>query len=86
MRMRGWVLRKVESGKPVEAVIAVRYPEAVHEAEDVRDELTSSPLSYCTFATGEPRFRSRGWLSGSVEDLSDTIRLVSVPNQSSRKR
>ena len=70
---------EVESGKPVEAVIAVRYPEAVHEAEDVRDELTSSPLSYCTFATGEPRFPESGWLTGSVEDLSDTIRLVSVP-------
>ena len=77
-------LEVASNGRVIEAVIALRYPEDVRRAYDLRAALKSARLSYCVFteeAGGESRFPSSGWLEGSVEDLADMVRLVSVPQR-----
>ncbi len=69
-------------GRPIEAAIALRYPASVAEAEDLESELSGARLSYGVFTEdgeGPIRFPISGWLDGSVEDLADLVRLVSVP-------
>ena len=75
----------------IEAVIAVRYPEEVRTAASLEGALRAVRLEYCLFTVGkysEPpereikridRFPEAGWLEGSIADLVDLIRLVSVP-------
>ena len=68
--------------RPIEAAIALRYPSEISEAANLADALNSSTLSYCVFTQERKavkRFPESGWLDGSVEDLADLIRLVSVP-------
>ena len=77
-------LEVASNGRVIEAVVALRYPADVREEYDLRDALRSARLSYCVFteeAGGESRFPSSGWLEGSVEDLADMVRLVSVPQR-----
>ena len=77
-------LEVASNGRVIEAVIALRYPADVRQAYDLRAALKSARLSYCVFteeAGGESRFPSSGWLEGSVEDLADMVRLVSVPQR-----
>ncbi len=70
----------------VEAAVAVRYPSDLGDARQLRRSLKKAQLSYCVFILGidgDPeidvdRFPESGWLSGSVADLSDLIRLVAV--------
>ena len=67
---------------PIEAAIALRYPYGVSDAYDQRAVIADATLSYCVFtAEGEQtlRFPQSGWLDGSVTDLADLVRLVSVP-------
>ena len=68
-------------GRIIEAVIALRYPNEVGEAYDLGATLSAARLSYCVFTEngGASRFPESGWLEGSVEDLADMVRLVSVP-------
>ena len=77
-------LEVVEGGRKVEAVIALRYPDEVASCADLRAALCNARLSYCAF-TDDPReperFPESGWLHGSVSDLADLIRLVSVPQK-----
>ncbi len=75
-------LRTTADGRPIEAAIALRYPASIPDAEDLESELADARLSYGVFTNGgeEPdRFPTSGWLDGSVEDLADLVRLVSVP-------
>ena len=77
-------MQVASNGRVIEAVIALRYPEHVRQANDLRAALRSTRLSYCVFteeAGGTSRFPSSGWLEGSVEDLADMVRLVSVPQR-----
>ena len=77
-------LELTTNGRIIEAVIALRYPAAVGDAHDLRAALSSARLSYCVFtedASDVQRFPESGWLEGSVEDLVDTVRLVSVPQR-----
>ena len=82
----------VEEPHPIEAAIALRYPQNLGYADDLRAAITAAELSYCVFTqeqggfpaashVGEEsqRFPTTGWLTGSVADLADLIRLVSVP-------
>ena len=67
---------------PIEAAIALRYPQDVGYADDLRPALTGTELSYALFTKqGENlgRFPTTGWLTGSVADLADLIRLASIP-------
>ena len=77
-------LEVAATGRPIEAAIALRYPEDVAEAHDLHAALESARLSYCVFTEGddEPvRFPEKGWLEGSVDDVADMVRLVSVPQR-----
>ena len=68
-------------GRRIEAAVALRYPAAVGDANDLQAVLSEARLSYCVFTEngGAERFPKSGWLDGSVEDLADMVRLVSVP-------
>ena len=69
------------NGRFIEAAIALRYPHEIGEAHNLADALSEARLSYCVFTEngGVSRFPESGWLDGSVEDLADMVRLVSVP-------
>ena len=68
-------------GRFIEAAIALRYPKEVGEAHDLTATLSEARLSYCLFTeSGDAvRFPESGWLEGSVEDLAEIVRLISVP-------
>ena len=77
-------LEVAANGRIIEAAIALRYPDAIGEARDLPTALSSSRLSYCVFTEetqGMNRLPETGWLNGSVEDLADMVRLVSVPQR-----
>ena len=76
-------LEVVEGHRTVEAVIALKYPESVADADDLNAVLVDTRLSYCVLYAeeSESRFPESGWLTGSVGSLADLIRLVSVPQQ-----
>ena len=73
-------LEVVDGRRTVEAVIALRYPEAVADSDDLAVALSGARLSYCVhyLDQSESRFPESGWLEGSVSDLADLVRLVSV--------
>ena len=76
-----------ETGRPIEAAIALRYPEEIGEADDLAAALKDARLSYCVFTEalrGPDRFPESGWLVGSVEDLADLVRLASAPQRAVR--
>ena len=75
-------------GRVIEAAIALRYPDAIGDATDLRAALSSARLEYCVFTEGgdDPeRFPESGWLEGGVDDLADMVRLVCVPQRAVRK-
>ena len=77
-------LEVASNGRIIEAAIALRYEYAIGEAHDLRTALSSARLSYCIFTEesgGMRRFPESGWLDGSLEDLADMVRLVSVPQR-----
>ena len=72
------------NGHIIEAAIALRYPDAIGDADDLSAALSSARLDYCVFtesAKDVQRFPESGWLDGSVEDLANIVRLVSVPQR-----
>ena len=74
-------LRVQGSPRTVEAAIAVRYPQVVEGAYDVRRILSEVRLSYYVLHQDGTRFPESGWLEGSATDLADLARLVSVPQK-----
>ena len=71
----------VGESSPIEAAIALRYPDSVGFATDLRDALGSARLSYAVLYDDGSRFPESGWLEGGVTDLADLISLVSVPQR-----
>ena len=75
------------SGHEIEAAIALRYPAGLKEANSLDAELRSAQLSYCVLTAPEEdgveydRFPESGWLQGSVADVAELARLVSVPQR-----
>ena len=71
------------TGEPrtIEAAIALRYPHTVEGAYDLAHAVAEARLSYCVLYEDKSRFPESGWLDGSVTDLADLIRLVSVPQK-----
>ena len=75
--------------KTIEAAIAVRYPERLRDDDvDIDAGLHEGRLSYAIYTQEGAannlrvvRFPESGWLEGSVEDLGDMARLVSVPQR-----
>ena len=74
-------LRVVDEIHPIEAAIALRYPDSVRFGDNLRDALTAARLSYAVLYQDGGRFPESGWLQGYVADLADLIRLESVPQQ-----
>ena len=67
--------------RPVESVIALRYPEELAAAYDLPAALSAARIGYCVRYENGDRFPQAGWLYGGVADLADLIRLVSVPQK-----
>ena len=74
-------LEVVDTARHIDAAIALRYPDAIKDAYDLSPAISNAQLSYCVLYSDGTRFPDSGWLDGSVEDLSDLIRLVSVPQR-----
>ena len=74
-------LRIEGDARAIEAAIALRYPPAVENAYDLAGAVAEANLSYCVLYESGDRFPEKGWLQGSVADLADLIRLVSVPQK-----
>ena len=66
---------------PIDAAIALRYPDTVRFADNLRPALADARISYAVLYQDGSRFPESGWLRGSVSDLADLIRLVSVPQR-----
>ena len=69
------------TGKLIDAAIALRYPDGVADAPNLADAVRNARLSYAALYADDTRFPESGWLEGSVEDLSDLVRLLSVPQR-----
>ena len=67
--------------RPVEAAIALRYPEQIAGAYNLAAALAEARLSYCALYENGARFPETGWLTGGIADLADLIGLVSVPQR-----
>ena len=69
-------LEVAANGRSIEAALAVRYPEAVSQADDLHASLSEARLSYCLFTEdsgGVSRFPESGWLEGAIDDLADMV-------------
>ncbi|MYC34812.1 MAG: hypothetical protein F4X64_16765 [Chloroflexi bacterium] len=66
---------------PIEAAIALRYPDSVRFGDNLRDALAAARLSYAVLYQDGSRFPESGWLEGGVSDLADIVSLVSVPQR-----
>ncbi len=69
------------TARQIDAAIALRYPDGTADAHDLSAAVADARLSYCVCYQDGTRFPESGWLEGSVEDLADLVRLVSVPQR-----
>ena len=74
-------LEVVDTARHIDAAIALRYPDGTADTDDLSAAVSNARLSYCVCYQDETRFPESGWLEGSVEDLADLVRLVSVPQR-----
>ena len=71
----------VGESRTIEAAIALCYPRDLEKAYDTDQALSESRLSYYILYEDGSRFPESGWLEGSVKDLANLIRIVSVPQK-----
>ena len=74
-------LQVVGGVRPIDAAIALRYPEDVADADDLHAAVRDASLSYAVLYDDGARFPKSGWLLGQVGELADLIRIVSVPQR-----
>ena len=76
-------LQVAGESRTIEAAVALRYPTSVRDAYDISQAVANAQLSYCVLYDNpdNSRFPESGWLEGSVTDLADLVRLVSVPQK-----
>ena len=74
-------LEVAKTSRHIDAAVALRYPEAVKDADDLDAALRDARLSYSVLYADGSRFPESGWLDGGVDDVTDLIRLVSVPQR-----
>ena len=67
--------------RPVEAAIALRYPENIGTADNPSAALAAARMPHCVLYENGSRFPESGWLEGGITDLADLIGLVSVPQR-----
>ncbi len=70
-----------DTARTIDAAIALRYPDGLEDSDDLSAGTRDARLSYCVCHEDGSRFPESGWLEGSVEDLADLVRLVSVPQR-----
>ena len=74
-------LEVVDTGRRIESAVALRYPADLRTSDNLSESLTDATLSYCVVSEDEDRFPGSGWIEGSVGDLAELVRLVSVPQR-----
>ena len=74
-------LQVAGESRTIESAIALRYPVSVRDSYDLPQAVAGARLSYCVLYEDGSRFPESGWLEGSVPDLADLVRLVSVPQR-----
>ena len=74
-------LRVAGETRPIESAIAVRYPAGLKDEYELETPLRASRLAFAVFHADGTRFPETGWLEGSVEELSDLVRVASVPRR-----
>ena len=74
-------LRVAGEMRPIESAIAVRYPAGLKDEYELEAPLRKSRLAFAVFHADGTRFPEAGWLEGSVEELSDLVRVASVPRR-----
>ena len=74
-------LEVVDTGRRIESAVALRYPADLRTSDNLAESLTDATLSYCVVSEDEDRFPGSGWIEGSVGDLAELVRLVSVPQR-----
>ena len=74
-------LQVAGESRTIESAIALRYPVSVRDSYNVSQAVADVRLSYCVLYEDGSRFPESGWLEGSVTDLADLVRLVSVPQK-----
>ena len=74
-------LQVAGESRTIESAIALRYPVSVRDSYNVSQAVADARLSYCVLYEDGSRFPESGWLEGSVTDLADLVRLVSVPQK-----
>lgn len=67
--------------RPIESAIAVRYPAGLKDEYELEAPLRKSRLAFAVFHADGTRFPETGWLDGSVEELSDLVRVASIPSR-----
>ena len=80
-RRTGSDSRSGDTARTIDAAIALRYPDGIEGADSLPAAVSDARLSYCVCYEDGTRFPESGWLEGSVEDLADLVRLVSVPQR-----
>ena len=71
----------VATGRLIESAIALRYPEDLRGSGNLAESLVEATISYCVVSEDEDRFPRSGWIDGTVGDLAELVRLVSVPQR-----
>ena len=71
----------VSTGRLIESAIALRYPEDLRGSSNLAESLAHATISYCVVSEDEDRFPRSGWIDGTVGDLAELVRLVSVPQR-----
>ena len=71
----------VSTGRLIESAIALRYPEDLRGSGNLAESLVEATISYCVVSEDEDRFPRSGWIDGTVGDLAELVRLVSVPQR-----
>ena len=74
-------LEVADGRRPIEAAIALRYPEGLEFSGSVNEAMPDARLEYAVFHSDQTRFPESGWLAGAPEDLAELVRLVSVPQE-----
>ena len=74
-------LEVADGRRPIEAAIALRYPERLEFSDDMSAAMREARLEYAVFHKDGTRFPESGWMDGSAGDLAELVRLVSVPQE-----
>ncbi len=74
-------LEVADGRRPIEAAIALRYPERLEFSDDMSAAMREAWLEYAVFHKDGTRFPESGWMDGSAGDLAELVRLVSVPQE-----